>query len=329
MSLKGTVLKTKLGIICFFIIIIAVPINSVYSVGQGEWIVNYRVEDLKTGQLYFERDFQQGENIQYVSLFDGSELNVTITVDIATTVSHVTLRLATTLQPSSIQDRYWELHTKDYQLEDYNPAQQYIDFTQVKGVFSISCYGKVPTGITRTKIAEYILHKPEDFVLIKLTSPSGELLDQMKSEVIDAQIDEYRNLVGNRNDKLAEIKNSGVAPGYVELFENVLDEAEIQADRGFVDEAINMLDLLTISQEPVSSTVETLFLPIMVVLAIAVVATTFLFIRARGRSGYILSVIEDQIKDLEGLTLRASKIDKNISSRLESMKERLKKLIWT
>ena len=67
----------------------------------------------------------------------------------------------------------------------------------------------------------------------------------------------------------------------------------------------------------------------MVVLAIAVVATTFLFIRARGRSGYILSVIEDQIKDLEGLTLRASKIDKNISSRLESMKERLKKLIWT
>ena len=90
-----------------------------------------------------------------------------------------------------------------------------------------------------------------------------------------------------------------------------------------------MLDLLTISQEPVSSTVETLFLPIMVVLAIAVVATSFLFIRARGRSGYILSVIEDQIKDLEGLTLRASKIDKNISSRLESMKERLKKLIWT
>ena len=82
-------MKTKLGVICFFIILIAVPINSVYSVGQGEWIVNYRVEDLKTGQLYFERDFQQGENIQYVSLFDGSELNVTITVDIATTVSHV------------------------------------------------------------------------------------------------------------------------------------------------------------------------------------------------------------------------------------------------
>ncbi|MCJ7616750.1 MAG: hypothetical protein MUO43_09470, partial [Desulfobacterales bacterium] len=72
-------MKTKLGLLCFFIILIAVPINSVYSIGQGEWIVNYRVEDLKTGQLYFERDFQQGENIQYVSLFDGSELNVTIT----------------------------------------------------------------------------------------------------------------------------------------------------------------------------------------------------------------------------------------------------------
>ena len=38
-------------------------------------------------------------------------------------------------------------------------------------------------------------------------------------------------------------------------------------------------------------------------------------------------VIEDQIKDLEGLTLRASKIDKNISVSLESVKERLKSLV--
>jgi hypothetical protein len=312
-----------------FIFLIALPLTSIYGVGQGEWIVNYRIEDLETGQLYIERDFQEDEFIQYVSLFDGSELNVTIQVDIATTVSHVNLRLATILQSSSIQDRYWQLHSKDYEFQDYNPAQKYVEFTQVKGTFSISCYGKVPNGITQDIIDGYVLHKPEDYVLIRLTSPSGELLDQVRSEVIDAEIDEYRNLMGDREDKLVAIKNSGVAPGYVELFENVLDEAEVQAERGFVDEAITMLDLLTVSQEPISSTVENIFLPVMVVLVVAVVVVGFLYMRTRSKSGYILSVIEDQIKDLEGLTLRASKIDRNISSRLDSMKERLKKLVWT
>ena len=309
--------------------LIALPLNSIYGVGQGEWIVDYRIEDLETGQLYMTRDFQADKWIQYAPLFDGSELNVTITVVVATTVSHVNLRLATSLQPSAIEDRYWQLNSKNYEFSDYNPASNYIEFTQVKGTFSITCYGKVPNGITQTIVDDIVLHEPENFVLVRLTSPSGELLDQVKSEVIDAEIDEYRNLLGTREDKLTSIRNSGVAPGYVELFENVLDEAQIQAERGFVDEAISMLDLLAVSQEPVSSTVETLFLPIMVVLAIAAVAMGILYMRNRSKSGYILSVIEDQIKDLEGLTLRASKIDKNISSRLDSMKERLKKLIWT
>jgi hypothetical protein len=41
---------------------------------------------------------------------------------------------------------------------------------------------------------------------------------------------------------------------------------------------------------------------------------------------YVLLVIEDQIKDLEGLTLRASKVDRSISSSLESVKDRLKSI---
>ena len=63
-------------------------------------------------------------------------------------------------------------------------------------------------------------------------------------------------------------------------------------------------------------------------LGIAAAALAFLYLRARSRRSYVLSVIEDQIRDLEGLTLRVSKFDKSLSSRLESMKERLKKLIW-
>ena len=87
--------------------------------------------------------------------------------------------------------------------------------------------------------------------------------------------------------------------------------------------------MLSVDQEPVSSTAEIFFLPVMVGLAIGLVAICFLYIRTRSKRSYVFSVIEDQIKDLEGLTLRVSKIDKGLSSRMESMKERLKKLIWT
>ena len=325
---KGINLRIKLFGLCLFLFLVVASMTPIYGVGEGEWIVKYRVEDLKTGQLYLERDFQTGEIIEYSSLFDGSELNVTVTVDVAITVSHVNLRIATNLEHSIIQDRYWQLHSSGYQFEDYNPNQQYLEFKQVKGTFTISCYGKVPTGITQTKIGGYVLHNSKDFVIIKLNGPSGELLDQIKNEVIDAEIDEYRNLLQKRDDKLETLKSTGVAQGYVEIFESVLDQAEVQAELGFVDEAITLLDLLAVSQEPVSSTAETLFLPLMGGLGIAVVVIGFLYIRARSKRSYVLSVIEDQIKDLEGLALRVSKIDRTLSSRLDSMKERLKKLIW-
>jgi hypothetical protein len=325
---KGMNLRTKLFGLCFFLFLVMVSMTPVLGVGQGEWITNYRVEDLETGQLIMEGDFQTGEIIEYIPIFIGSELVVTVTVDVAITATYANLRLATSLAPSTIEDRYWELESQDYPFENYNPAQQYVEFQQSKGNFTITCYGRVPTGITQEQIDGFVLHKPAEFDLIKLTSPSGELLDQIKSDVLDAELADYRNLLEKRQDKLETLKGSGVAPGYIEIYEGVIEQAEAQAELGFVDQAISILELLVVSQEPASSTFEFLFLPVMGVLAIVVVAVGFLYIRARGKRNYILSVIEDQIKDLEGLTLRAAKLDRTISSRLESMKERLKKLIW-
>ena len=62
---------------------------------------------------------------------------------------------------------------------------------------------------------------------------------------------------------------------------------------------------------------------------LAVVAALFvvMFLRIRGRVSYFRLVVEDQIKDLEGLTLRASKIDRAMGSSLDSVKDRLKRLV--
>ena len=325
----GNGLKMKLFGLAFLLMLVVVSVPSVFCVGEGEWIIKYRVEDLETGQVYITQDFETGEITEYSALFDGSELNVTFTVSVAISASHIKLRISTDLAHSSIQDRYWQLHSQGYQFVDYNPNAKYLEFNQVKGTFTISCYGKVPKGVTTTTVSGYVLHKPIDLATIELNGPSGELLDQIESEILDAEIDEYRNLLVIRDERLETLKNTGVAQGYVEIFESVLNQAEIQAELGFVDEALSLLDLLAVSQEPVSSIGETLFLPVMAGLGIGVVAIGFFYMRARNKSSYILSVIEDQIKDLEGVTLRVSKIDRTLASRLDSMKERLKKLVWT
>ena len=310
----------------FLLIVLSVP--SVFCVGEGEWIVSYRVEDLETGQVYIDQDYETSEISDFSSLFDGSELNVTFTVNVGLTVSHVDLRISTDLAHSSIQDRYWQLHTQNYSFENYNPNEKFLQFKQVKGTFTLSCYGKVPKGVTTQIVSGYILHKPTDLATIELTGPGGELLDQIENEVLDAEIDEFRNLLEIREERSEVMKNTGVAPGYVEIYESVIDQAQTQAELGFVDEAISLLDLLAVSQEPVSSIGETLFLPVMVALGIGVVAIGFLYMRSRNKNSYVLSVIEDQIRDLEGVTLRVSKIDQGLASRLDSMKERLKKLVW-
>jgi hypothetical protein len=72
---------------------------------------------------------------------------------------------------------------------------------------------------------------------------------------------------------------------------------------------------------------EAIFLPLIVVIAVVAAVAGFMFLRARGKIRYVLLVLEDQIKDLEGLTMRASKIDRTLSSSLDSVKDRLKSLV--
>jgi hypothetical protein len=87
------------------------------------------------------------------------------------------------------------------------------------------------------------------------------------------------------------------------------------------------LNGLNVSSEPVSSSTQALFIPIIGALAAVAAISIFLFMRVRGKVSYFRLVVEDQIKDLEGLTLRASKIDRAMSSNLDSVKEKLKRLV--
>jgi hypothetical protein len=315
----GIRMRTKLFTmaVCLFLLLMVVFIAPTYGVGEGEWITKYKVEDSKTGQLLMEVDFETGTNNTYSPILAGAELTVTFTVNVVVTGGD--LRLSTSMLHSQVHDTFWSLITLNYTFKNYNPNSAAVDFSAVKGTFEMICYGR---------IANYtVTNKPVPVTLVQLSSSGGDVLDQIKPNVVNARVDEYQKLLAQKEEKLQSLKDSGVAAGYVELFGNVIDQAKAEAAQGYVDSAIALLNALAVSSEPASSVMESLFLPIIGVLAALAVAFAFVFMRARGKVNYFLSVIEDQIKDLEGLTLRASKVDRTISSSLETIKDRLMRLV--
>lgn len=316
-------MKTKVFAICLLLLLTVVSFGSITSTqgaaGEGEWITSYRVEDPKTGQLMLEVDFETGENRTISSIFAGSELEVTFTVDVPVTSPNTILKLKTSMLHSLIEDVYWKLVTKDYELIAYNPNSQEVSFYQVRDKLTMTLYGRVP--ITAVKDI------PVQYLVVTLYGPAGETLDNIKLKVVTAAMDEYQTILLQKEEELQSLKDSGVAPGYIELYENVLNESKVQANLGNVESALAMLDTLSVSNEPAASYVEGLFLPVVGILIAVSAVLGFMFIRGRGKMQYVLLVLEDQIRDLEGLTLRASKVDRTISSSLESVKDRLKSVV--
>jgi hypothetical protein len=289
------------------------------AAGEGEWITKYRVEDPKTGQLMVEVDFETGENRTISSIFAGAELAITFTVNVPATSPTTVLRLKTSMLPSAIEDVYWKLVSQEYELVAYNPASQDVSFFQVKGELTMTLYGKVPTTVVKDI--------PVQYLVVTLYSPAGETLDNIKVKVVTAAMDEYQTILFQKEEKLQSLKDSGAAPGYIELYEKVLNQSKVEAEDGYVENAIALLDTLSVSNEPVSSYVEAFFLPAVGILIAVSAVLGFMFIRGRGKMQYILLVLEDQIRDLEGLTLRASRVDRTLSSSLDSIKDRLKSVV--
>ena len=321
---RGAKLKIKLFATLFILILIAgaftVLTAPVQASEDGEWITEYRIEDASSGQLLMEVNFATDTNTTYAGIFGGAELKVTFTINIPFSQPSAVFKLTTSMQHSSITDRYWELISQNYTLSNsYNPNQNTVLFTPLQGQLVMSCFGRIPTGTGSTK--------PAPFILVRLTDPSGTTLDQIRPAVISAEMDEFRVLLQQKEEKLQTLKDSGVAQGYINLYSNVLNQSQSIAAQGDSDSAIALLNSLPNSNEPVTSNWELLFFPAVGALAAIVIILALVFMRARGKLSYITLVVEDQIKDLEGLTLRTSKIDRTISSNLDSVKERLKNVV--
>ncbi len=296
---------------------------------EDTWFISYKVEELTTNQLVLSWDSETGQTLQNAPLFAGAEYNVSFTLDISLTVPEAVLEMTLNLLHADGIDRFWEVQPENQGLfQDYDPNAQIVRFSHVKGQYTISAFGRVPSDLTTTNLGSgFVIHEPVDLTFIRLIGPDEGLLDRITLNVIDSDIDGYRFILNHKQSELQDYTATQVDPAYIQLYENFVSFAEAQADLGFIDNAVEILEALEVEIPPTKtgpSLQEQYFLPVIGGLGGLMIIFAILFIRTQGRLGFIKMTLEDQIREMEGLQMRASRVDRSLGSRIQEINERLK-----
>jgi hypothetical protein len=316
--LRNKILVSTLVLLLISVFLVSIPVSIVQAVGEGQWITSYTIIDNDSGQVLVQYDSSTGLNQTLSPLVPGSDVKVTFTINVFTAGSG-NLKLQTGMG-KLLSDRYWELVTQDYSLgSDFNPNANPAQFTWALGTFTMSVYGKIPTSTSQSGAPVNV---------VSLFGPTGGVpIDQISIVATTALMTQFNSLYSQKAAHLQSLKSSGVDQGYIDIYSNVLNASQAEANGGYVSNAIALLNGLNTANEPISSAMTFVYIPLIVVLAVISALFAVLFLRVRGKVSYFQLVVEDQIKDLEGLTLRASKIDRSMSSNLESVKDRLKRIV--
>ena len=288
---------------------------AVKAAGDGEWITDYKIENSLTDQVLLEYAASTNKTTRLGAIVPGMDIKITFTVNVIAS-GEGNLKLTTYLaKPSS--GAYWAYYDTYDLGPDFSPNTATTSFNWVAGEFEITLNGKVPATTTSSKSID----------AVSLAGPTGKSIDKLVITATTAEMDNYLTLYETKEEQVQELKDSGSDPSWIAQSENVLEISQAVAAGGDVENAIALLNAIDIANAPAGSFMQMAFYPIIAVTAILAVLFAVMFLRLRGKVSYFRLVVEDQIKDLEGLTLRASKIDRTMSSSLESVKDRLKRLV--
>jgi hypothetical protein len=303
-----------LSTLCFTSISLSSAASS--STSDSQWITDYTISDATTQELLVQHTGSTNKTETFSPVLPGAGVSITFTVNvIASGEGDLALRSGLS-KPSS--GTYWEYSDTNYDLgSSFKPNTAQTSFNWVEGTFQITLNGVVPQSTSSSK----------SITAVTLAGPSGSTLDTIKITATSAGMGNFQTLLNQKQDELDSLKASGVDAGYTDLYETVLTTAQTVAEAGDTEDAIALLNGLNTSNAPAGSFMQTAFYPIVGVTAAIAVIFLVLFLRTRSKVSYFQLVVEDQVKDLEGLTLRAAKIDRAMSANLDSVKDRLKRLV--
>ena len=319
--MKNKILALSLIILLTTVAIISIGLSTAEAQSSSNgWITSYQVYDYTTRNLLVNYDSTKDINQTLAPISPGEEISCTFTVNIFTG-GEGELSLGTSLQ-QLLQGQYWQLAaSQNYNLgSGFNPNSSHFQFLWTTGTFTITVFGIVPTPTSSTTTQAPVN-------VATLYGPDGSTLSQITVYSTSAGMAMFLTLYNQKNSNLNSLKTSGVNQGYIDIYTSVLNESMAVANAGDLTDANAMLNSLNSANAPPSSTMQALFLPLIGVVAVLAAVFAFLWFRVRGKVSYFQLVVEDQIKDLEGLTLRISKIDRQSSSTLEAVKDRLKRIV--
>jgi hypothetical protein len=261
----------------------------------------------------------------------GEEYNLTFIIDVSVNAPYAELMLSLDEDwtHSTVEDRFWEIHSLDLNLTgEYNPNSQNVTFRQIKGVYTLSTYGNIPSELTiSARGGGLALHKPVDLKVLSLIGPDQSILDEVTLNIIDSKIDNYRFVHSQKEDEYQDYVASGVDPAYLELYQNFVSLAEEKAEIGLVETATDILETLHIEITPTQtgpSWQEQYFLPVVGFLLLITIICVVLFLNGKNRADFVTMIVEDQIREMEALQSRASRIDRNLAQRLQEINDKLK-----
>ena len=293
------------------------------------WIEDYTLRNYSTGQTVLEWDSVTGDLLQNAPVLAGDEYIITFTLNVRQTVDNAVLELTlTSFMDKMSEEYYWDIETPSFpETDDFNPASRTINLHHIEGVYVISGVGRIATDSTVFTTEGVTLHRPIDLTLVNLDGPIGTEYDLISINVIDSAIDDYRFLLGQKEAELQDYIERDVDPAYIQLYENFVALAEEEARVGLVNSATNLLVNLEVEAPPVQtgpSFMEKYFIPVVGGLFVVSVLGVFMFIRTNSRLGFIKMIIEDQIREMEAIQSRASRIDRTLAQRLDEINDRLK-----
>jgi hypothetical protein len=292
-------------------------------------------DDLKVEITSFEVSNFDGSDVTGDHLMASDSYVITFTIDAGVDLGNNTLIVSTDL--GKVGDVYWQLDN-DYpgvNTDTWQPGMSTIEFGIVKGTAEFTLRGKVPDTYTSRKITETgaVLHLPRDMALLKLSlGPAGTLLEERSMNVIDQAINTYQKDLILRETAL-EQATTGPSPAdvtYAALAQDVVDQAKALSLKGYVEEATDLLNTLPESAAgyptPVQEGSYTLYIIIIAALAALLVAALVLLLRSRAGVSLLRQQVDEEAGKLDVLSVRLSKIDRQLAQDIGQVKEQLERI---
>jgi hypothetical protein len=197
-----------------------------------------------------------------------------------------------------------------------------LSFDAVPGTVQLVLEGSVPSDfVSETLSTGQTLHAAKQMAVLELAMESGAVVSDLKLEVIDGTIEEFRSVLNAKKQLLA---NMDADPAYVSLARAVVSSAEAQATVGYTDLATETLKAVPSSGwlKPQASTSYQWI--IIGILAALTVLFAFLLARARTETGFIKRQTDGQAKRLQLLAMKASRIgDSTLTEGIEQVRKEL------